>query len=192
MIARAIHTGLEDRRMRGFLIAIVLVVVLTACVCVFRVDVRERQGLVGTQDAALLDLWNRRSLERIQKSVRQSGKSVDEINWLRGSLLFYAADERRVDVVAWVLSQGACPNGIDPRMAPLERAIRKGDVVSMKLLLEAGADPNLDMGGGITPEWVAREFSSPAILEVLHSRYSRASMPATVSSGGQERPGVGR
>jgi hypothetical protein len=39
-------------------------------------------------------------------------------------MLFWAVKEYRIDVVKWLLDEGANPNGIDPESVPLDLAIR--------------------------------------------------------------------
>lgn len=76
------------------------------------------------------------------------------------SLLYSAALYGHSDVVRYLLSLGLDPNG-DPEkkpffqenlfygspFTPLAAAVRNGDIVSVILLLEAGADPNLRSNG---------------------------------------------
>ena len=121
----------------------------------------------------LLEGW---PLEEIQKAVAESGKGVDRISWLSGSLLYWAAGYKRMDVAQWLLDQGANPNGIAveqrrsisdyPRL-PLKVAIEKHDLPIVKLLLKAGADPDLRPVDQKSPREYADSLGDREIIAAL-------------------------
>ena len=51
--------------------------------------------------------------------------------------------------------------------SPLHWAVFRGDIDFVKLLLEAGADPNILSSDGVTPKWRARDFGLVEIDKIL-------------------------
>jgi ankyrin repeat protein len=113
------------------------------------------QHFVDPEDDAIRLILRNASLARIQAAVKESGKSVNDIKWQGTSLLGYAVQENRENVVIWLLEQGADPNAMRSAGAPLLIAIHRENIAMTKLLLDHGADPDLDTRDGITPRWVA-------------------------------------
>ena len=50
---------------------------------------------------------------------------------------------------------------------PLHWAVFRGDIDLVKLLLEAGANPNIFSADGVTPKWRARDFGLIEIDKLL-------------------------
>ena len=126
-----------------------------------------RTELVGA-DPVIAVLLQGSSLAQIQAEVQQSGKHADKIQSLGGSLLFYAVQEKRYDIAKWLLTEeGANPNGVHFSVVPLATAIRQNDLDMVRLLLDSGADPDFDMGYGITPRKIARSADNTDILSLL-------------------------
>lgn len=53
--------------------------------------------------------------------------------------------------------------------SPLHWAVFRGDIEFVKLLLEAGANPNILSSDGVTPKWRARDFCLDDIEHLLTS-----------------------
>lgn len=58
------------------------------------------------------------------------------------SALHFFAVENQVDVVRWLLSHGANPNGVAEDDSPLHNAAQLGNEEICRHLINAGADPN--------------------------------------------------
>ena len=147
-------------------------------------DVTIQKELVGPEDEAISLLYGGAPFEDVKFAVQRSGKHVDQISWRGGSLLHEAAGEGRIDVVRWLLNEGANPNGIHPTKAPLATAIGREDVALTKLLIKAGADPDLDTGKGMTVRWIAENNGNQEIISALPPRVkpTTASNPASAGS----------
>lgn len=150
-------------------IVVLLTLVLVALAAVFqlRINIHHEVKLVGPEEPALVLLNEGRSLDEIKEAFDKSGKHIDEIVWWGGCLLYWAADRKRLDVAEWLLSKGANPNGADPASTPLGAAIVREDVSMVKLLIKAGADPDLRSPSGITPRDIATTDGIPGILAAL-------------------------
>lgn len=149
------------------------------------IEVTVHQELVGPDDRAISLLDKGASLTEIQRAVAESGKHVDQISWLGGSLLYHAVAERRTDVAKWLLAKGASPDGVDHSVLPLGRAIFNEDVGMVRLLVESGADPDIDMtfGLGETPREIAKSIGNAEILSALPSTDRPRTAPATSNAG---------
>jgi len=171
------------------IVAVSILVAFAATVWWLRpqVHVSVNRQLVGPRDKAMELLLQGAPLDEIQAGVRRSGKQVDQITHLGGTLLFYAAKQRREAVAQWFLTQGANPNGTYQGVGavPLEVAVRNEDVAMIRLLVQAGADPDLELGDNMTPRKRAEEINQPAILAALESTRGAAttaqSRPASLS-----------
>jgi ankyrin repeat protein len=112
--------------------------------------------LTGPPHDPVIDLvknWG--SPQEIEAALAASGRDVNEVVQMGESLLMMAVMKEREDVAAWLLEKGANPNGAHPAFAPLAYAVKFESANLVKLLLEYGADPDLDVGDGITPRWIA-------------------------------------
>ena len=133
-----------------------------------RVSYEVKEELVVPEEP-ILDVLRGASLDAIKGAVARSGKSVDQITELGGSLLFYAVAQGRIDVAAWAISLGASPNGVYPTERPLAEAIYKHNSAMVKLLLQSGADPDADMWYNITPRKIAEKQGDADITELLET-----------------------
>lgn len=120
-----------------------------------RIAVKVERHLVQVADEPIGLLSQEAPLAQIVEAIERSGKSVDQVTCLDTSLLSEAVVKRRKDVVAWALARGANPNGIIPSTNPLRYAIGNEDADLVGVLLRHGADPDLEMGGGMTPRRIA-------------------------------------
>jgi ankyrin repeat protein len=50
---------------------------------------------------------------------------------------------------------------------PLHWAVFRGDIELVKILLEAGAEPNVFSSDGVTPKWRAQDFGLVEIYELI-------------------------
>lgn len=75
----------------------------------------------------------------------------------------------KLDIVGFMLAQGADPNVVRPTISLLGAAVEFGYFDMVNLLLEAGADPNLGeiTGDKKTPICIAIEMGDEAIVEEL-------------------------
>jgi ankyrin repeat protein len=72
----------------------------------------------------------------------KAGADVTKTDHDHRTVLGIAADLGSTEMVKMVLATGMSPDGADNPVTPLVRASRRGHVEIMKVLLEAGADPN--------------------------------------------------
>ncbi len=155
-----------------------------------RVTVTVNRRLVGPDDEAMDLLAQDAPLGQIQLAVRRSRKHVDQMSYLGGTLLYCAVEERRIDVASWLLTEGADPNGTYHGVGgvPLEKAIRQGDTAMVRLLIDAGADPDLEMPYGVTPRLRAKKIGNTEILAILPPKRKSANGAASRSAS---RPHLG-
>lgn len=155
------------------LAALALLFLLT--LLLVRVTVTTTRTLVGPEGAMAL-LEQGAPLDEIADAAIRSGESVDDIQYFGGTLLIRAVDKRRLDVVGWALSRGANPNGVSASVIPLEHAIRKNEPEMVGMLLAKGADPDRDIGYGLTPRKLAQIEGNTQILAMFsgHGTTSRA------------------
>ena len=161
------HNRIRTRWFRLTIIAMAVALIAALLYFMPRVQIEVRTELTGPPDRAMDLLFQRAPLQDITSAVRQSGKHVDQICFLGGSLLLYAVEEGRPDLARWLIDEGANVNGVHRSMVPLETAIRQEDTAMVKLLLAAGADPDFDMGFGLTPREKAEWLGDVDILLLL-------------------------
>ena len=104
--------------------------------------------------------------DEIRDAVIRSGKPVDEISVLGGTLLAWAVAYERREVVEWLLQQGASPDGIHPSWRPLAGAMGNDDIEMIRLLMQHGADPDLKAGDTVIRDLADRE-KDPAIKDAI-------------------------
>ncbi len=152
-----------------------LVIIFTVIVCVgsawlyYRpiVSIKVTHSLIGPEDAAFTMLaGDDVTLEEFKAAVLASGKHVDDISWRGSSLLSRTVVKRWYDLSAWLLEQGANPDGIHPGTNPLDFAILNRDFEHIKLLLDYGANPSLETGTG-TPRSTAVNAGYHDIVKIL-------------------------
>ncbi len=173
------------RRIRKRWLIITVAVLLSGAIIVsvdlvgpgLRTDITVERKLVeaGIPDAIML-VYEGAPLEDIKAAVEKGGRYPGEIaSSTSGSLLFQAVSKRRIDVARWLIDEGVNPNGVHAGM-PLVTAIRRQDIAMVKLLIAAGADPDINMGyGSITPRTEAESAGNPEILALLPPRKAKPS-----------------
>jgi ankyrin repeat protein len=83
------------------------------------------------------------------------------------SALHFFSVENRSDVITWLIARGANPNGIASDSFPLHEAAQLGNIEICRLLVEAGADPNLQDFVGETSLHKAASHAYVEIIELL-------------------------
>lgn len=132
-----------------------------------RIDPTNEGGPVTIADKPINLILRDATLENIRNAAKESGKRLDDMRYLGGTLLYHAADKRRADVVRWAINQGADPNGGQGLMPPLLAAIKNSDADMVKLLVSAGADPDANGAPGVTLRKMAEATGSPAVMKAL-------------------------
>jgi len=151
-----------------------------------RFSVRVERNLVGPEDKAMELLWQGATLDEIKGAVQKSGKHVDQISALGGSLLFWAASKGRLDVARWLLEQGADPDGIHPGSRPLKTAVLGEKVAMVRLLVSHGADPDLKTDiAGATIRQLAEQEANPEIVAALPVEEEPESKSTSKRPGGE-------
>lgn len=103
---------------------------------------------------------------QIQSLILASCRHPDRIGRDGYTVLYWAVDREREDLVLWLLGQGADPNGAG-REPPLRWAVHRGYARMAEILLRAGADPDLVFDAGGTPRQIARLRRNEAILALM-------------------------
>ena len=106
------------------------------------------------------------STDQIIDAILATGVHVDDIQWMGSSVLSFATSKDRPEIVAWLLEQGADPNGTEPSSAPLRFTVDNHDTEIAELLLEYGADPDMDVGG-MTVRWIINQSGSEELKTLL-------------------------
>lgn len=108
-------------------------------------------------------------------------ENVNDALWMSRTALHEAAAHEHPRIVEHLLTVGADPNLPDINgITPLMEAASGGDVVTMKLLLEAGASPTLRDKFGSTASDYAQAQRQAAAVRLLQDRLrlSSAASPA--------------
>lgn len=101
------------------------------------------------------------------KALVARGAVINHLGW---TPLHYAASKGQLDVVSYLLSQGAMPNAPAPNgSSPIMMAARAGSPDAVQLLLDAGADPvAIDLNGDNAAA-VARDHGHTDLAESLQA-----------------------
>ena len=132
-----------------------------------RIDPTNKGGPVTIADKPINLVLRGATLENIRLAAKESGKKLDEMRYLGGTLLYYAADKRRPDVVRWAINHGADVNGGEGLLPPLLAAIKNSDAEMAKLLVSAGADPDANGAPGVSLRTMAEAKNSPALIKAI-------------------------
>lgn len=104
------------------------------------------------------------------------------------SALHFFAVENQVDVVRWLLSHGANPNGVAENDSPLHNAAQLGHVEVCRCLIDAGADPNrVDS----LEETALHKASAGGHIEIIELLLSSGAGPAITEMCGELRASSG-
>ena len=100
----------------------------------------------------------------------ESGIDVDSPSGDRGqTALFSTIYPGRTQAAAWLLTRGADPNHADKYgERPLRPAVQYRRMEILRLLLEAGADPDLATGWGMTIREYLEEKNETAMLQLVN------------------------
>jgi ankyrin repeat protein len=112
------------------------------------------------------------SLKDLEEEILQNGDDVDIPDAMGRTALEWAAARGDERAVVTLLSYGADPNSMDHKLnTPLTLAANQNQTVCVRLLLEAGADPDPILPKGIkfgSPlNCAARNASDPLLLKTL-------------------------
>jgi ankyrin repeat protein len=105
-----------------------------------------------------------------------AGYSLEMFDYLEMAPLHCAAEEGKLEAVAWLLSHGANVNSNnEPRVGetPLSIAVQRGQVEVVELLLKSGADPDITGWMGLSARWRAHQRTEPSgkVIATLIEKY---------------------
>lgn len=155
----------------GLLITVVLVLsVLMIFVRPF-VHIERSHELTGPPDEQVWSMVNSgASLDSIQAEITKTGKDVDDFVWIGGTLLSRSVELNRHDLAEWLLLNGADPNGNGFTPTPLWIAVSMTEDVRMvRLLVDNGADADVDLGDDLTLLDVAKDKDNAEIIEIIET-----------------------
>lgn len=98
------------------------------------------------------------------------------------SALHFFATENRVEVVRWLLSKGANPNGTATGTSPLHSAAQLGHREICTALIQAGADFDLQDGLGDT---ALHKASAGGYVDVVITLLDAGADPSIAEAGGR-------
>lgn len=98
------------------------------------------------------------------------------------SALHFFATENRADIVAWLIDHGANPNGIADDNFPLHAACQLGHLEVCRVLLGAGAKPNLK---DFVEETALHKASCTGRLEILELLLNSGADPSITEMCGE-------
>ncbi len=130
------------------------------------VEMRARNG-----DTALMTAAYKGDIAAVQALLDHQAE-VNRPGW---TALHYAASVGADDIVQLLLDRYAYIDAESPnRTTPIMMAARGGHILTVKLLLDAGADVTLKNDAGMTAIDLARKFDHADIVEGLEWRIKRA------------------
>ncbi|KAK7403496.1 hypothetical protein QQX98_010726 [Neonectria punicea] len=122
--------------------------------------------------------------ERLELSL----KVLSKLPKRAGSLLSFAVEDGHPSVVSSLLAAGADPTDTNedgtPRSIPLAAACRRGDVHSLRSLVEAGVDPDLYMAG-LSEQDLRHVSGSRATPLMIAIQYEQAEVVAYLLGTGR-------
>ncbi|KAK1764952.1 putative ankyrin repeat protein [Phialemonium atrogriseum] len=111
-------------------------------------------------------------VELIQPLLEKGADPNQKTTAAGDTLLLYAIDQRRSDLIPVLLGHSANPNAADAKgRTPLVQALRKRDFATARLLLERGADANKD--GAISPLAFASALGDGDTVRLLRNYGAR-------------------
>jgi ankyrin repeat protein len=141
----------------------------------------KRNPRIGMDVYGRTDLFNfafKGDIEGVKKEVA-SGASLNQGDDAGFTPLHIAIQEKRVDVVNFLLENGADPNqkdkyGNSPLWTAVYYASRanrtEANIEILRLLLDRGADPNQLNNAGRSPLQMVNETSNNKILKLLRNK----------------------
>lgn len=133
-------TPLMDACERGCVAAVRLLLAAGASVTLQN----EFRG-TALRELAYLSLHPFRDTLEIMKLLHSHGADLNQVDDLRVGIVQRAAEYRHHDALRWLVEQGTDLNLNGYGGTPLRQAVLNDDLITMEILLKAGADPNVRM-----------------------------------------------
>jgi len=109
------------------------------------------------------------------KALVSRGAEINHLGW---TPLHYAASKGQLDLVIYLLSQGAMPNAPAPNgTSPVMMAATAGAVDVVQVLLDAGADPEAINLSGDNAATAARQAGHSRLADSLDAVISKRQTP---------------
>lgn len=145
------------------LYGVMVLPIMTSCI-----KIERHPQLAGPEEPVYYMILRGRSLEEIEKALRERPQIVKSFMWQGRTLLCCAAAEGREDVAELLLSMGADPNGPSDTCSPLINGISSENPDVVRVLLDHGASPLLPQEPfGFTPYEMAMEHGNKEIIQLL-------------------------
>lgn len=113
-------------------------------------DGQVSNGARESDSTRLMSAVRSGDIDEVRRVFEEIGKDINDIyDDGERSPLAFAVIRENVEIVEFLLSEGADPNGSSESL-PIISAAFKGSIVLVKLLLEHGADPNIAQKHGVT------------------------------------------
>lgn len=144
------------------------------------IRVERRIEVMGPDEPVYYMIVRGEPLEFIEKELNKRPRIVNESYIMDKTLLAYASESGRENVVKLLIDKGADPNGIGQpsEYTPLMSAVFSGKEQIAIILIEHGADPDLKSGGfGSSPREMAESLGNQQMLTILSNKEKRRLQP---------------
>jgi len=185
----------------GRILLIILIVMVIACfsinIPILTIDYK--YTLIGPKNPVVNMITNHAPLQKIKDELNKNPKAINTYSYMHETMLAFAADDDRTNIVELLLSMGADPNGRiggntkKPHTPPLYYAVQNNNLHMIRILLEAGADPAERNKYGMTVyDFMIKDKNiNPQIWEYLNKAMkkiygSEQNYPATQNAGSWE------